>query len=276
MRSLIAIAGLCSLVAPTFARAQDVEGSKDHPLVSRFPGYYIADYDANDFGSHEFQLDPSGEKSKKAEGKFWHITYQLKEGAKKGGPLEIARNYAAAFTKQGGTKLVEQVDSGGGTMVARVKDTWMQVDINNSGENYMVTIVEEAAMEQKVEFSVAELAAALKDKGSVALYGILFDTGNAMIKPESAQTLAQVGALLKSDPSLRLEIQGHTDNVGNKAANLKLSQDRAASVKAYLVTTQGIAADRLTTAGLGDTKPVADNATDSGRAQNRRVELVKK
>ena len=80
----------------------------------------------------------------------------------------------------------------------------------------------------------------------------------------------------KADAELKLEIQGHTDNVGAAAANLKLSQDRAAAVKAYLVQTFGVAADRLTTAGLGDTKPIADNATDAGRAQNRRVELVEK
>ena len=85
-----------------------------------------------------------------------------------------------------------------------------------------------------------------------------------------------IGELLKSDASLKLEIQGHTDNVGAAAANLKLSQDRAAAVKAYVVQTFGVGAARLTTAGLGDTKPIADNTTDDGRAQNRRVELVRK
>lgn len=64
--------------------------------------------------------------------------------------------------------------------------------------------------------------------------------------------------------------------MGAAAANLKLSQDRAASVKSYLVQKHGVAADRLTTAGLGDTKPTGDNKTDAGRSQNRRVELVKK
>ena len=85
-----------------------------------------------------------------------------------------------------------------------------------------------------------------------------------------------MGELLKSEAGLKLEIQGHTDNVGAPATNLKLSQDRAAAVKAYLVQTFGIAADRLTTSGFGDTKPVGSNTTDDGRAKNRRVELVKK
>jgi len=88
--------------------------------------------------------------------------------------------------------------------------------------------------------------------------------------------LGEIATLLNTDASLTLEIQGHTDNVGAPAANLKLSQDRALAVKDYVVTKGGIAAARLTTAGFGDTKPVAPNTTDEGRAQNRRVELVKK
>jgi outer membrane protein OmpA-like peptidoglycan-associated protein len=75
---------------------------------------------------------------------------------------------------------------------------------------------------------------------------------------------------------LKLEIQGHTDNVGGAAANLKLSEDRAAAVKAHLVEQGGIDSGRLTSAGFGDTNPIASNATDDGRAQNRRVELVRK
>ena len=130
-------------------------------------------------------------------------------------------------------------------------------------------------MEQKVEFTAMELAKALNDTGSVALHNILFDTGKATLKAESAAALAPVGELLKSDPALKVEIQGHTDNVGQAAANLRLSQDRATAVKAYLVQTFSIPAARLTTAGFGDTKPVAPN-TEAGRAQNRRVELVKK
>jgi hypothetical protein len=70
-------------------------------------------------------------------------------------------------------------------------------------------------------------------------------------------------------------VQGHTDNVRIAAQNLKLSQDRAAAVKGCLAQTFGVAAERMTASGFGDTRPVADNGTDQGRAQNRRVELVK-
>jgi outer membrane protein OmpA-like peptidoglycan-associated protein len=109
----------------------------------------------------------------------------------------------------------------------------------------------------------------------VTLNNILFDTGRATIKPESEAPLGTVIELLKGDPALKLEIQGHTDNVGGKDTNQKLSRDRAESVKAYLVK-GGVVAARLTTAGFGDTQPVADNGSEDGRARNRRVVLVKK
>jgi len=258
------------------AMAQDVEGSKDHPMLSRMPGYAIGGYDPQDFSVFDFQTDPATH----VEGRYWKIDYFVPEGGKKSGPVQIARNYTDLFVRRGGKKVADNVSAGGGTAVAWMpadgKKIWVQLDINNSGEQYTLIVVEEAAMEQKVEFTAMELAKALNDTGSIALYGILFDTGKATIKPESAKALAPVGEMLKSQASLKLEIQGHTDNVGTAAANLKLSQDRAAAVKAYLVQTFAIGADRLSAAGLGDTKPVGDNKTADGRAKNRRVELVKK
>jgi outer membrane protein OmpA-like peptidoglycan-associated protein len=278
-RLTIFAAAFLSLALPARAQ-QDEQGSKDHPMFSRMPSYYIGGYDATDFGAHEFDIGK--EAAKNVEGKYWRIEYQLKESARKAGPLAIGRNYTDLLVKRGGKKLMETLDGGGGSTTAMLAGTggtgalWLSVEVNNSGESYTLYVVEEAAMKQDVEFTAGELADALKTKGSIALHNILFDTGKATIKPESAAALAVIGDVLKSDASLKLEIQGHTDNVGAAAANLKLSQDRAASVKAYLVQTHGVAADRLTTAGLGDTKPIGDNKTDDGRAQNRRVELVRK
>lgn len=276
MRVWVIAMAMCAVTAAGVA-AQDVEGSKDHPMLSRFPNYIITNYDVSDFGSNQFA---NGAEGIVVEGKYWSIQYSLEDGKKKGGPLEISRNYLRTFTSRGGSKVFEQVDQGGGTMSAKMpaggKNIWLQVDISNSGEMYTLTVVEEAAMEQKVEFTAMELAKALNESGSITLHNILFDTGKATIKPESGSALAPIGELLKGDAALKLEIQGHTDNVGAAAANLKLSQDRAAAVKNYLVQTFGVAADRLTTAGIGDTKPIGDNKTDAGRAQNRRVELVKK
>jgi OmpA-OmpF porin, OOP family len=116
----------------------------------------------------------------------------------------------------------------------------------------------------------------ISSKGRWATQGILFATGQAEVKPESAPTLRQIAAMLKEHGDLKLEIQGHTDNVGRADANLKLSEARAAAVKAALVGDYGVDAEQLTTRGYGDTKPVVDNKTAEARANNRRVELVKK
>ena len=120
-----------------------------------------------------------------------------------------------------------------------------------------------------------DLYDALSEKGRVATQGIYFDTGSDVLRAESTPTLKEIGAMLAEHPELRLTIEGHTDNVGAAAANKALSEKRAAAVAAYLVANHGIAADRLASAGFGDTKPAAPNATPEGRQQNRRVELVR-
>ena len=116
---------------------------------------------------------------------------------------------------------------------------------------------------------------ALSTKGRWATQGILFATGKADLQPESRPVLKEIAAVLKDHDDLRILIEGHTDNAGKPDANLALSDARAAAVKAALVAQFGVAGDRITTKGLGDTKPTVPNATAEGRAQNRRVEIVK-
>lgn len=108
----------------------------------------------------------------------------------------------------------------------------------------------------------------------IVTHGINFDVDKATIRPESMGTLNQIRQLLADNPGLKFEIDGHTDASGDSAHNLALSQQRAEAVKAALVGL-GVSADRLTTKGLGDTKPIADNTTLEGKATNRRVEFVK-
>lgn len=121
-----------------------------------------------------------------------------------------------------------------------------------------------------------EMAKALDAAGHIALYGIQFDTNKSSLKPESVDTIAQIAKLLQAQPALKLDVVGHTDNVGDAAANLKLSQRRADAVVVALVEDHGIDEARLSSRGEGLGKPVADNATEEGRAKNRRVELVKR
>jgi outer membrane protein OmpA-like peptidoglycan-associated protein len=116
---------------------------------------------------------------------------------------------------------------------------------------------------------------ALVARGRWATQGILFATGKAELQPESRPVLKEIAAALKEHGDLKILIEGHTDNVGSPASNLTLSDARAAAVKAALVSGFGIDAGRITTKGLGDTKPSAPNTTAAGKAQNRRVEIVK-
>jgi len=251
----------------------DLAGAKDHPSIPRFPGFYITSYEQNDFKGFDFAV---GDGSQRVEGKSWEIGYTLKTGVKPHSALEIVRNYANEFQRHGGVVLSDQGDSGDATlkMPSGNGELWLSVDVIGDTTEYSLIIVETAAMQQKIEVSADAMAKALNDDGHIALHGILFDTAKAAIRPESGPLLDEIAKLLQSDPSLKLAIQGHTDNTGAKAANRALSEQRAAAVKQALLT-RGIAADRLTTQGLGDSKPVADNATPAGRAKNRRVELVK-
>jgi outer membrane protein OmpA-like peptidoglycan-associated protein len=111
-------------------------------------------------------------------------------------------------------------------------------------------------------------------KSRIITHGILFDVDKSTIKPQSMGTINQIFQFLKDDPSLKFEIDGHTDNTGESQHNLQLSQQRADAVKDQLVS-MGIESSRLTTKGFGDSKPIADNSSPEGKANNRRVEFVK-
>jgi outer membrane protein OmpA-like peptidoglycan-associated protein len=109
--------------------------------------------------------------------------------------------------------------------------------------------------------------------GWVVASDYLFDFDKAVIKKQYYHKLDEVAAIIKKDPNLKVEVQGHTDGVGTEKYNMGLSQRRANAVREYLIKKGGIAANRLTAVGFGKTKPIATNDTPEGRAKNRRVEL---
>jgi outer membrane protein OmpA-like peptidoglycan-associated protein len=111
-------------------------------------------------------------------------------------------------------------------------------------------------------------------KSRIITHGILFDIDKATIKPQSMGTINEIFQFLKDDPSLKFEIDGHTDNTGESQHNMQLSQQRADAVKAQLIS-MGIDPSRLSSNGFGDSKPIADNSSPEGKANNRRVEFVK-
>jgi outer membrane protein OmpA-like peptidoglycan-associated protein len=112
----------------------------------------------------------------------------------------------------------------------------------------------------------------IEKDANIVLKNIFYATNSFQLKPESASELDIIVRLMQENPTLRIRIDGHTDNTGKPADNMTLSNNRARSVVDYL-TTKGIAKDRLTFKGFGSTKPIADNATEEGKAQNRRTEL---
>jgi outer membrane protein OmpA-like peptidoglycan-associated protein len=118
------------------------------------------------------------------------------------------------------------------------------------------------------------LAEKLEATGKAVLYGLYFDPDSAVLKAESEPTLEEIAAVLKRQEALRLQVAGHTDSTNTDAYNLKLSQQRAEAVVTWL-TAHGVAAGRLVAKGFGESQPVADNKTASGRALNRRVEVTK-
>ena len=108
----------------------------------------------------------------------------------------------------------------------------------------------------------------------IVTHGINFDIDKSTIRPESMGTLNMIVQIMKDNPDLKFDVEGFTDNTGNPAHNLSLSDARANAVKAQLIS-MGISASRLTAKGYGETKPISDNNTPEGRANNRRVEFVK-
>ena len=160
-----------------------------------------------------------------------------------------------------------------GKIVQDGREVWVQVERGNG--KIWLRIVEKKEMEQTIVADAAAFGNDIRATGHAAIYGINFDTGKSTIKPESAQAIEEIAKLLKADPGLKIHVVGHTDNVGGRDANIKLSQERAEAVLQALVRDHGIAAARLSSYGCGPFAPVASNDTEEGRAKNRRVELVK-
>lgn len=134
----------------------------------------------------------------------------------------------------------------------------------------------ELAKQQALELQqqIQQLNAKETERGWVVTLGdVLFDTGRAELKEGSLSNLSKLSAFLNRYQDRKVQIEGHTDSIGSSGSNQGLSERRANSVRRYLEN-QGISADRLTTAGLGEDSPVTDNDTAASRQQNRRVEVI--
>jgi OOP family OmpA-OmpF porin len=256
------------------AKGEDVRGSKDHPMFNRMPGFVISTYDEREFDSYANFRDPQGKKTT-VEGNHTAITYFLKKGQKQPGEAQIVKNFEDAVTSAGG----EVVFTKRSQAYFRVEDAgnvvWIYLRAFNRGRSYELHVIEEAAMRQDIVVDADAMAKEIARTGKVSLYGIFFDTGKAVLKPESDPTIKEVATLLKKNPSFLLYVVGHTDGTGKFGSNLALSERRAQAVKEALVSRHGIEGSRLSAHGVGPLAPASTNDTSGGRSKNRRTELVK-
>ncbi|GAB4485540.1 MAG: hypothetical protein OHK006_11880 [Thermodesulfovibrionales bacterium] len=269
------------IVFGTFSLAVAESVLKDTPYFTGMPNYKITEATDQEFADYRFY---NGKNCTTVEGKKHYRAYTLQENAKQSSELQISRNYGNAIKNMGGTIVFEGQCSGadcaencgGRLMIGKVvkggNELWLEIAPFNDGNDYYLTVVAKQAMKQDVTASA--MLDALNREGHVALY-INFDTGKAIIKPESKPIIDQIVQMMKSNPGLKISVEGHTDNVGNPKSNKTLSDDRAKAVVSAIVV-HGIATNRLSALGHGQDKPIADNKTEEGRAKNRRVELVKK
>ena len=304
-RSLSHVLWILAITLPAVLTAQ--QNVKDHPLVSRFQGAEVKEYKQVEFDEFVVPLGPitAYEKhtnSQKVEGKVTSFWYTMPAARSS---LEVMRNFEAAL-KKAGAEVLYACNSGCVSEKAPFAHSKERTGIwcynceepmrylaakltRKEGDAYVTVAVVKDKYKDGTWLNIVELkpidttnvkvdaAAMAKDitaSGHAVIYGVYFDTGQAILKPESDPTLSEIAKLLGGNPDMKIHVIGHTDNVGTVAANMALSKQRAEAVVAALVSKYTIAPARLQANGVGPLAPVATNRTEDGRARNRRVELV--
>jgi OOP family OmpA-OmpF porin len=295
--------GIAVLAAAMSAPLAHAELGEDHPQVARFPGALIGHYDFKQYEEFVLLLSKPvnrnseyvADKVLQLEGQVTYIHYEVPKFVS---PLQVFRNYQSALRRSGFTPLfvcerpctTNNLDSYSKLMkaskhylnhstdnqflAAQRGNTYVSLWVNDGGVWQHVVDKEalnDALMEVRGESPIAK---SLSQDGKVDLYGFQFDTGKAVLKDGSRATLQDLGTVLQDNPTLRVEVVGHTDDVGGADANQKLSQARAAAVADALARSHGIDAQRLTVRGMGQTQSLLDNTSETARAKNRRVEII--
>lgn len=263
------IVTILASAAASSQSVQDVKGSSDHPLFpNRMPGYTIVKYEKQGFSSFNFDTKPP----QTIEGKYTSIRYHLQDPNQHPGQLAIHRNYENAIKSVGGQRIPSNKDYFTVLKVNRNGvEVWVQVSTYYDND-YILYFIERVPMQQVIK---ADSMAAAIDKDGFVPLDIHFATGKAEILEESRPIIDEIVLLLKKRPTLRIGIEGHTDNTGDAATNKKLSSARAKAV-ADAIAAAGISPNRLDSIGYGQERPISDNRTEDGRAKNRRVEIVKR
>lgn len=245
----------------------------DHRLFGHMPNYNGQAQKRN-FDKFTFRVQ-DGDETKEIEvrGARHSVAYNIIEGATMASVYDTHENYRHVVETLGGQVLHRQDRNMSARLENNGQTIWLSV--YSQEDDIQLEIIEEKAFQASIAAPEASaMKTALDKDGRISLY-VNFDFNKATLKGDAAPVVGQVVKLLKDNPGLKLEIGGHTDNIGGRDYNLKLSGQRAAAIVAALVA-QGVAADRLSAAGYGPDKPIAENVKEEGRAKNRRVELVKR
>ena len=256
----------------------------EHPLIRPFPGTVFDQRrsEHQNFNEYDFRVGtpPRNYEAHTVRGKYRQLRYFLynEDGTpnRDVSQVEYFENFKAAALEKGGEIKWEDRHYGLVFTVPREDRgvTWCHVQTSVSAARTILNIIDERPLETTLEFTPAQMKAALDADGKVALYGILFDYDKATLQQSSNKQLQEVVTLLLNNLGLSLEIQGHTDSDGSADYNLQLSQRRSESVLNYLVLF-GVDPSRLKAKGYGESMPVAPNDTDENKAMNRRVELTR-
>lgn len=243
-----------------------IDTVRDGRLVIRIDD---PDHNAGDGYAFDFVRLLVNPKGYRHTGTVRGIAVDTKAGRPLAGVLVSAGNVVQGLSDDKGGFVLENVPAGLVVTTGSKPDYSADSEAADLVSGETVDVVLELTPTGKDSQSLAEQ---LERQGKVDLYGIYFDTAKATLKPESEATLQQVLGVLTDDPKLRLVVAGHTDSEGGDAYNQGLSERRAASVVAWLAD-KGIEPSRLSSEGLGESRPVADNGNEAGRALNRRVEV---
>ncbi len=262
---------------PSFAQS-DADGCKDNPFFNRLSKYYIQECIEN---YNEYEFVTGNNKTQTLEGTLTKIlyTYDGPFGPSLPSRLQVIKNYENAILKMGGKKIYSKATDNGGWTGATFhlqkdgNEYWLGIyELNNDPvDQFTFILLTKEGMKQEIQAN--EMFEQINAGNTLTLY-INFETGKSTVKSESQNIVDELYKMMKENNSLKISIEGHTDNVGNKTSNQKLSEQRAESVKSALVS-KGISEDRIKTTGYGQDKPIADNSTKDGKAKNRRVEVKK-
>ncbi|WP_168708578.1 OmpA family protein [Hydrogenophaga sp. PAMC20947] len=213
----------------------------------------------------------------KLEGRIEQVSYKAEKAGSSG--ILLFRNYERVISEMGGQLVARMFGHNERSgklrflfLIPGAQKKWVLFETWGLSDGEMnLTVITSADVPNVL--TAGELKSQL-DTAGFATLNINFDTNKTLVRDEDKPALDQVRDLLVSSPSLRLSVDGHTDNVGGTAANKQLSQGRANAIVEYLKRS-GIEASRLKPQGFGAEAPIADNRTEEGRGKNRRVELVK-